>query len=96
MYMPSPHISVPPHLSTHSYTHNTHPSTHPSIHPSIHPSNICYLHMPGSVLGSGNTVSKANIGFPLVKLALCQLYMVFIQFAKITLAQFMKTANKKT
>lgn len=40
--------------------------------------------MPDSVLGSGDTVGKADIDFAVVKLAFQQLYTVFMKFARIT------------
>lgn len=61
------------------------PQISETIHPSIHPVFIGCYHVPGSVLGSGDTVSEADVDFAVVKLAFRLVYTLFTKFAQIML-----------
>lgn len=63
-------------------------------HPSIHPVFIgCSFLLPGSVLGSGDTVGEADIDLA-VKLAFQPVCTVFMKSVQIMLVYFVKTAKK--
>ena len=87
-----------PRLFTHLFIHlSIHLHVYPFIYlsnSSIHPSNVYQVSTMSWTLGY--IVGKADIDFTLVKLALQQLYTVFMEFSRITFVYFIKTAKKKT